>query len=212
MGSEMCIRDSSSPALASRYPLGRSASNASTSSLLGILGIRDLSNGSESPGCAANRVPLARRPPASVSASGISVSPCPCACASPLVVVGGGGVAAAPAARERRLFPRFDCAVVGGGVGAAGVAAAAAAVAEDEGGGARAARASASERWFAKVFWDWRILRTAGVTLPCVAVSLSVLYLLISSQTPHLPSPPAPRQKSSRLDAACSGKPRTQQQ
>ena len=32
--------------------------------------------------------------------------------------------------------------------------------------GLAAARASASERWLEKVFWDWRILRTAGVTLP----------------------------------------------
>jgi hypothetical protein len=33
-------------------------------------------------------------------------------------------------------------------------------------------RASKSERWFAKVFWDWRILRTAGVTLPWLTVEL----------------------------------------
>lgn len=81
------------------------------------------------------------------------------------------GVEAEAAARERRLYPRFDCAVVGAGAGVAGVAVAVAAAEEDGGGaaGARAARASASERWFANVFWDWRILRTAGVTLPCVA-------------------------------------------
>lgn len=30
----------------------------------------------------------------------------------------------------------------------------------------RAARASASERWFANVFWDCRMRRTLGVTLP----------------------------------------------
>ena len=39
-----------------------------------------------------------------------------------------------------------------------------------------AARASASERWFENVFWDWRILRTAGVTLPC-----ETAYLLATS-------------------------------
>ena len=33
-----------------------------------------------------------------------------------------------------------------------------------------AERASKSDRWFANVFWDWRILRTAGVDLPWVAV------------------------------------------
>jgi len=34
----------------------------------------------------------------------------------------------------------------------------------------RAARASASERWLAKVFWDWRIFRTAGVTFPWLTI------------------------------------------
>ena len=33
-------------------------------------------------------------------------------------------------------------------------------------GGAEAARASASERWLEKVFWDWRMRRTLVVTLP----------------------------------------------
>lgn len=42
--------------------------------------------------------------------------------------------------------------------------------------GLAAARASASERWFENDFWDWRILRTAGVTLPCETV-----YLLATS-------------------------------
>ena len=32
----------------------------------------------------------------------------------------------------------------------------------------RAERASKSERWFAKVFWERRILRTAGVDFPWV--------------------------------------------
>jgi hypothetical protein len=36
----------------------------------------------------------------------------------------------------------------------------------------RAARASASERWFANVFWESRILRTAGVTLPWLTIDV----------------------------------------
>jgi hypothetical protein len=41
-----------------------------------------------------------------------------------------------------------------------------------EGAGRDEERASKSERWFAKVFWDWRILRTAGVTLPWLTVGI----------------------------------------
>lgn len=117
----------------------------------------------------------------------------------------GGGVEADVEARERRLYPRFDCAVVGAGVAAAGAAVVAAAVEEvvvevvreEEGGGcegARAARASASERWFANVFWDWRILRTAGVTLPCVAINHQYDSRPSSPASPR-PAPSARLQK-----------------
>lgn len=129
-----------------------------------------------------------RRPEASAPASGITVSGCGVS-----VFIGGGvGVAVAPAASERRLYPLFDCAAVGAGLAVAGAGVAAAVVegtaAAVEEGGASAARASASERWFANVFWDWRILRTAGVTLPCVAFS-HVSFLSLNSSLPIPQSP-----------------------
>lgn len=115
------------------------------------------------------------------------------------------------AARERRLYPRFDCAMLGAGAGVAGVAVVVTAAEEEGGGaaGARAARASASERWFANVFWDWRILRTAGVTLPCVAGNRQ--YYILQSL-----NPPVFHQRLGRRaqgpEAARSGKERNPKQ
>ena len=66
----------------------------------------------------------------------------------------------------------FLCERFAGGAGAgaaeapAGVEGATMSGSGTEADGFAAARASASERWFENVFWDWRILRTAGVTLP----------------------------------------------
>lgn len=53
----------------------------------------------------------------------------------------------------------------------AGVDGIAAAAGWEDAGPPSAERASKSERWFANVFWDWRILRTAGVTLPWLTIN-----------------------------------------
>lgn len=115
-----------------------------------------MSNGSSSPGCALKLGSVESR----WGISAITTS----GTGTPLGVCTFRRGVAAGALGSFFLCERFT-----GGVGAGAAEGVEGAIWRGAGWaepGLAAARASASERWLEKVFWDWRILRTAGVTLP----------------------------------------------